>query len=101
MKMTATFFLAAAAVALSWQAQAGDPNTGRVKASVCKGCHGPNGVSIAPQYPNLAGQKELYLRKALRDYKTGARRDPQCASVARTLSDADIDNLAAYFSNLR
>lgn len=101
MRLTTTFSLAAVLAVMSWPAHAGDPNAGRTKASVCQGCHGPRGISVAPQFPNLAGQKELYLRKALRDYKTGARRDPQCSSIARTLSDSDIDNLAAYFANLK
>lgn len=101
MRTMTTMSLIAALAAVPWQVDAGDPQAGRVKASVCQGCHGPRGVSIAPQYPNLAGQNEVYLRKALRDYKTGARRDPQCSSIARTLSDADIDHLAAYFASLR
>lgn len=93
--------LSAGLAAVPMPAAADDVRSGRVRASQCEGCHGRNGTSISPMYPNLAGQKELYLRKALRDYKTGARRDPQCASIARTLSDADIDDLARYFSGLR
>ena len=66
----------------------------------CSGCHGKNGLSSAPNFPNLACQKETYLIKQLNDFKSGKRPDPMMASFAKPLSDSDIANLAAYYSQL-
>ena len=52
-------------------------------------------------WPNLAGQKAGYLKKQLQDIKTGKRQDPMMSAMAKPLSQADIDNLAAYFSSLK
>lgn len=78
----------------------GDPIAGKARAGVCFTCHGADGVSEVPQYPSLAGQHELYLANALRAYKNGQRSDPTMKSMVAPLSDADIDNLAAYFASL-
>ncbi|PWC52473.1 cytochrome c [Azospirillum sp. TSO22-1] len=93
--------LAAAGLLLAlWPAlaQAGDPQAGKRKAGQCQTCHGMDGVAKIPQAPNLAGQQELYLKKALTDYKTGARRNEMMSLVAPALSEQDIDDLAAYYS---
>jgi cytochrome c553 len=66
---------------------------------VCQACHGMDGNSQVPDYPKLAGQNQDYLAKALRDYKSGARKDPTMQGFAGTLTDQDIGNLAAYFSS--
>ena len=79
---------------------AGNPDIGKSKAAMCAACHGLNGISMAPMYPNLKGQKEQYLEKALRAYRDGQRNDPTMSPMARPLSDRDIEDLAAYFSNL-
>ena len=81
-------------------AQAGDAVAGKAKARTCFTCHGANGVSNVPLYPNLAGQKEQYLIKALKAYQTGERADPTMKAMAAPLSDTDIENLAAYFAGL-
>ncbi|HEY5719423.1 MAG TPA: cytochrome c [Gammaproteobacteria bacterium] len=80
---------------------AGDANAGRAKAAVCGACHGPNGVSVNPQWPNLAGQKDLYLVKQLKAFRDGTRVDPLMSPQAKPLSDSDIEDLAAYFSKLK
>ena len=54
---------------LAAPAFAGDAAAGKAKAAMCAACHGANGISIAPMYPNLAGQKEAYLVKQLKDFK--------------------------------
>jgi cytochrome c553 len=66
---------------------------------LCQACHGMDGNSQVPDYPKLAGQNQDYLAKALRDYKSGARKDPTMSGFAATLTTQDIDNLAAYFSS--
>lgn len=81
--------------------QAGDVAAGKAKSSMCAGCHGADGKSLNNAWPNLAGQKAGYLAKALKDYKTGARNDPMMTGMAKPLSDADIANLAAYYSSLK
>ena len=79
---------------------AGDAAAGKAKAAVCAACHGANGISMIPNYPNLAGQKELYLVDAIKAYKSGVRKNPIMAPMVASLSDDDIANLAAYFSSL-
>jgi cytochrome c553 len=77
---------------------AGDAKAGRAKAPMCQTCHGLDGVSKVPDAPNLAGQVEGYLVTQLRAFKSGARRNESMTVVVSTLSDSDIDNLAAYFA---
>jgi cytochrome c553 len=95
----ALLLLAATLVALS--AQAGDAALGRKKASVCQTCHGMDGLSKLPEAPNLAGQVEPYLVKALSEYRDGKRQNEIMNVVAKELSDADIANLAAYYSGIQ
>ena len=64
-------------------------------------CHGPAGISVSPLWPNLAGQKEAYLVKQIKAFKAGERKDPSMAPMVAGLTDADIDNLAAYYASLK
>ena len=79
---------------------AGDAAAGKAKAATCAGCHGANGISNNPMWPNLKGQKEGYLIKQLKAFRDGTRTDPMMSPMAKPLTDAEIDNLAAYFSSL-
>jgi cytochrome c553 len=85
----------APAVALGADVAAGQA---KVK-EVCQACHGLDGNSQAADYPKLGGQYRDYLAKALRDYKSGARKNPIMAGFAGTLTDKDIDNVAAYYAS--
>jgi len=96
-----TIILAAAMVSTGAVQAAGDAAAGKAKSAVCAGCHGANGVSMNPVWPNLAGQKDAYLVKQLKAFRAGSRSDPMMSPMAKPLSDADIDNLAAYFSSLK
>ena len=79
--------------------QAGDAKAAKAQASsLCAGCHGPKGVSSNPLWPNLAGQKEQYLIKQMKDYKEGRRADPVMAPLTVTLDETAIENLAAYYA---
>ncbi len=91
----------AATVVMASPAFAGDAAAGKAKAATCIGCHGPDGVSFAPNYPNLKGQKAAYLVKQLKDFKTGKRSDPVMKGFAGMLSDADMENIAAYYASLK
>jgi cytochrome c553 len=91
----------ASAVAVSPVRQAdaaGDVKSGRHKALQCQTCHGLDGQSKLPEAPSLAGQNNVYLVKALKDYRSGARKDDTMSIVTRNLKDQDIDDLAAYYS---
>lgn len=66
--------------------------------NLCAGCHGPNGISTNPLWPNLAGQKDQYAAKQLRAYRDGSRVDPNMNGISQTLTDAQIDALAAYYA---
>jgi cytochrome c553 len=91
---------AALLAALPALAQAkGDPAAGKEKSVTCQACHGLDGKSIAPNYPNLAGQHESYLVKALADYRAGRRTNPIMAPMAANLSDQDIEDLAAWYAS--
>lgn len=82
-------------------AQAGNARVGEIKSAGCKRCHGKKGVSTNPNYPNLAGQHEKYLIRALKDYKTGKRKNHEMKLVVTRLSDSNIKDLAAYYSSIR
>jgi len=97
MRLTLTLLLTFGAV---MSAAAGDAAAGKAKAAMCAACHGPEGISAIPMYPNLACQKEKYLVKAINDYKSGARKEPMMAPMVAPLSDDDIANLAAHFSTI-
>ena len=77
---------------------AGDIKAGRQKALACQTCHGLDGKSKLPEAPNLAGQTETYIVKALKDFRSGARKNDMMSLVAPTLKDQDIEDLAAYFA---
>jgi cytochrome c553 len=77
---------------------AGDVKAGRAKALMCQACHGLDGLSKVPDAPNIAGQTEPYIVAQLQAYKTGARKNDAMSVVAPSLSDNDIEDLAAYFS---
>jgi cytochrome c553 len=79
---------------------AGDVQAGRAKAVQCQACHGIDGLAKIPEAPNLAGQTEEYLVKALNDFKSGARQNDMMTLIAKPLSDAEIANLAAYYHSL-
>jgi cytochrome c553 len=77
---------------------AGDVKAGRAKALMCQACHGLDGLSKTPDAPNIAAQTEPYIVAQLQAYKSGARKNDAMSVVAPSLSDTDIEDLAAYFS---
>ena len=95
-----SLLLAAAILGCAGAASAADLQAGAAKAKeICQACHGLDGNSTVPDYPKLGGQRPDYLAKALRDYKSGARKNAIMAGFAGTLSAADIQNLAAYYGS--
>ena len=68
------------------------------KAQLCAACHGENGIPQQNSTPVIWGQYQGYLYLELRDYKSGARKNPIMSGFAATLSEKDIENVAAYYS---
>lgn len=68
--------------------------------SRCSFCHGINGISGSPVIPNHRSQQPLYFVKQLKAFKDGSRQDPMMAVQAANLSEADMENIAAYYSSL-
>ena len=98
MKILRAFPLIIAFIAMP--VAAADLAAGQAKAKeICQACHGLDGNSQSPDYPKLGGQYPDYLQKALRDYKSGARKNPIMAGFAGALTDKDIENLAAYYAS--
>jgi cytochrome c553 len=99
-------FSAAAAAALvlglsALDAAAQDLAAGRRKAVACQACHGLDGLAKLPDAPHLAGQPAGYLARELRAYRAGTRRNEVMSVAAKSLSDEDIRDLAAYYSAIQ
>jgi cytochrome c553 len=98
--MKKVWFISLLLVAFSsW---ADDATAGRAKADVaCALCHGPNGVATLPNAPNLAGQQALYLSEQLKNYRSGQRQNAVMGVIAKPLTDAEIAQLAAWYSAIK
>jgi cytochrome c553 len=82
-------------------ASAADIEAGKRKAALCEACHGPEGNSVLPAIPSIAGQPAQFISNALFFFREGNRKDPQMTPIASTLSNADMNDVAAYFSSLK
>lgn len=95
-----------ALIGATGHAVAGDAAAGQATyaAKGCIGCHGANGISMNPIWPNLAGQKDQYVVLALKAYKAQERKSQNAMQMypfAMQLTDADMANIAAYVSTLK
>lgn len=79
-------------------AHAQDVDAGRKKAEACIPCHGPNGNSINPQFPILAGQTARYTYLQLRDFQEGRRKEPTMDPFLAKLSRSDLLDISAFFA---
>lgn len=75
----------------------GDPAAGQAKTAVCGACHGPDGNSLAPNFPKLAGQGQRYLLKQLHEIKDGKRVVLEMTGLLTNLNDQDLADIAAYY----
>ena len=83
-------------------ASAADLEAGKARAATaCAVCHGPVGLSMQPNVPHLAGQPLFYLTEQLRNYRSGKRANEVMSVIAKPLTDAEIDNLALWYSSLQ
>ncbi|QJR15625.1 c-type cytochrome [Usitatibacter palustris] len=96
-----TILLASVLAAALPAVASGDGAAGKKKAEPCKACHGEAGVSVSPEFPNLAGQHFDYMVAALNHYKNGKRKNEIMKGQAANLSVRDINDLAAYYSGLK
>ena len=97
-----TFLLATLMISSSsFAAKKGDAKAGAKKAVTCYACHGNKGISSNDLWPNLQGQKIGYMVKQLKDFKSGARKDPLMSPQAAALSEQDMLNISAYFNSLK
>jgi len=71
---------------------------GHATAAKCTACHGANGKSSNPSWPNLIGQSKTYLVNALKHYGSGARKNAIMAGIVKALSDSELENVAAYYA---
>ena len=78
----------------------GSIEDGKSRAITCTACHGAEGNSVNPMWPNIAGQHAKYLVGQLSAFKNGPRKDPLMTSQAMLLSDSDMRHLAVYFESL-
>ncbi len=102
--MTRPLLLAAAPIVMAALAALSGPASGQTPApaaaTTCAACHGPAGISAAPTFPNLAGQKAGYLEAQLKAFKAKTRTNAFMNPIAAQLSDDDIHALAMYWSSL-
>ena len=99
MKLHTLLAASIALVSVSAVAASGDAEAGRKKSQPCQACHGQNGMSVSPDFPNLAGQNEDYLVHALKHYKNGKRKNPIMQAQVANLTQKDMLDLAAYFAS--
>lgn len=92
----ASMLLVAVPVALQ---AAGSAAEGQNKSTTCQACHGENGIATQTIYPNLAGQHQNYLEKAMRDYRGGQRTNPIMSGFAASLTDSDIADISAWYAS--
>ena len=104
MKLLTLFTLAGLALASSQihaeSLVAGSAEAGKARALTCTACHGAEGNSNSPMWPNIAGQNAPYILAQLQAFKNGSRVDPLMSSQAMILSEEDMANLAVYFESL-
>lgn len=79
--------------------QAADVEAGKAKAAMCIACHGADGNSVNPIWPNLAGQNAKYIAKQLTEFKSGTRQDPTMMGMVAALTDEDMVNIAAFYAS--
>lgn len=80
-------------------AAAGNPQAGQEKSVACQGCHGADGNSYSPEWPNLASQQASYIEKQVSNFQDGKRQDPTMSAMVIGLSKEDIADIAAYFAS--
>ena len=98
MKLLLSLSLGLLSASLCSVAFSADIDAGATVSQGCVMCHGQNGISHLPGIPSLAGQPEPYLASQIKQFRDGKRHHEQMNVIAKPLSDADIENVAAWFA---
>ncbi len=102
MKISSYFFFALSCLYMStvWADSSGTPaQAQKLAGQLCVTCHGTDGISVIENYPILAGQREGYLVKQMKDFRDGIRKDPVMWNMVASLDDATISALAKYYAS--
>jgi cytochrome c553 len=99
-KLGVTAALLAAIFGGGSMAEAADLAAGKVKAEICAGCHGENGISTTENTPSLAGQLDQFIQWQLVYFRAGSRKNEAMQPIVEQLNNEDIRNLGAYFASL-
>jgi len=78
---------------------AGSVEAGQAKSATCMACHGMDGNSLSPEWPNLASQHPAYIERQIKAFKAGERQNDLMSPMAMIVTDEDAADLAAYFSS--
>jgi cytochrome c553 len=97
-KIIITTLSAVAIISSSSLMAAGNAETGKAKATTCIACHGPDGNSIAPNFPNLAGQSAAYMKKQLIAFKAGKRKEATMNAMSMALDEQTMEDISAFYS---
>ncbi len=98
MKLISLLSAGLLSVSLMAPAYAGDVKAGATVSQSCVMCHGQNGITTLPGIPSLAGQSEIYLASQIKQFRDGKRHNETMNVIAKTMSDADIENVSAWFA---
>ena len=90
-----------AMLVLSPALNAADIAAGKARDAIWAACHGTAGISPNALWPNLAGPTKQYLVRQIKAFRDGDRVDPMMAPMVRSLTDTDVENIAAYYSSLK
>ncbi len=100
MRSISSLALLALCAVLPAAALAADVKAGQIRSAACAVCHGPQGLSMQPAVPHLAGQPEIYLIEQLKAYRSGKRANEVMSVIAKPLTDTEIENLAAWYASI-
>lgn len=100
MRLTVLSLMTLFTASVAWAGE-GSANAGKQKSATCTACHGQNGLSPNELWPNLAGQKRAYLVAQLKAFASGERKNELMNGIAKMLDSQDMEDLAAYFSQLK
>ena len=83
------------------QAKAADIDAGKAKSVVCAACHGADGKASVPTYPTSRARTRPICSKQMKAFKEGSRTEPLMVPFMAMLTEADMENLAAYYASLK
>jgi cytochrome c553 len=98
MKLSKLIYCTMIVAGIHTQAFAADLVAGEKISQSCSLCHGQFGITTMAGTPSIAGQPEVYLSSQLKQFRDGKRQNAVMGQMAKPLSDADIDNVSAWFA---